>query len=264
MPPSTPRFALVFSLWAALLSTGCDRSNITGVGPIEAVERDSIVSTLESAGKEVINSAFEQLGGYNYDRYIRTEQYNDEDFLLAFTEYAVRVQNEGGQRKVDIEQADSAGSFEFGFFKRFVSENVDSVDPVNLVPFVLDEEPSYMNPRNIDKYRFRVLGDTLLWDRQARVIEVRARPDAADGENIRLVRHYIDRETGSIVAMYLERVDLALLFREESSFYVHVRPLESGQMVPYNTRFESLIRTPFRTPYRVRTVSTYSNLTPAE
>lgn len=247
-----------------MLLVGCGGNAMSNLGPEALAERDALVDAIRNAKKEALQGAFGRLDSYSYTRYIRTEQFDDEDYLLAYTEHVAGVRQLDGERLVDVQQADSGGAFEFGFFKGFVSENVDTTDPVDMVPYVLPEDPGYLDPRHIDKYIFRELSDTLLWDRQARVIEARARPDLGDGLNVRRVRHYIDRGTDEIVAMSLERIDLALLFREESSFYVHVRPLNDGSGLPYNTRFESRIRTPFRGSYRVRTVSTYTDFVSAD
>lgn len=251
--------ALGTALIALVALTGCGEEAMSGLGPAEMAERNALVEALRSADKTGIHRAFGLLDEHAYTRYIRTEQYDVEDFLLAYTEYVAHFGFSDGERTVRLERADSAGDFQFGFFKGFVSENVENVDPVNLVPFVLDEDPIYLDPRNMDKYAFRELADTLLWDRQARVIEIRARPDKADGLNVRRVRWHIDRETNEVVAMSLERIDLALLFREESMFYVHVRQDGDTGALPYNTRFETLIKTPFRGSYRLRTVSTYTD-----
>ncbi|NBW93003.1 MAG: hypothetical protein EBR20_01300, partial [Bacteroidetes bacterium] len=147
---------------------------------------------------------------------------------------------------------------------QFVSENVDDADPIDLVPYLIEDDPTYLSPRNLDKYAFRMTGDTLMWDRSARIVDVRAKPDLADGENIRRVRYYVDESSNQLVAMYLERIDLGLLFREESRFYLHVRPVpdapaRGGSHVPYNTRFQTRIKTPFIGSFLIRTVSTYTD-----
>jgi len=253
-------FMLTLALIFVLLgSMGCDKRNISPAGPIEAAERDSILSMIENVQQDAMRSAFSRLNGYSYNRYLRTEQYDVDDFIIAFTEHNIAVAP-GPDGPVSIAtQADSGGAFDFGFFKRFVSQNVSDPDPVDLVPYVLEDDPTYLNPKNIDKYVFRTPSDTLMWDREASIIEIRAKPDVADGLNIRKVRYYVDRATNELVAMYLERIDLGLLFREESTFYVHILPIANGEMVPYNTRFETMIRTPFKSSYRIRTVSTYTD-----
>lgn len=255
-----PRAIIVVVFLGLLVvnTTGCKRRQISPVGPIEAAERDSVLHLIDGVQQDAIRSAFERLEDYSYKRYLRTEQFDQEDFMIAFTEHVVVVSVTRDGRSSSITKADSGGAFDFGLFKRFVSENVEDPDPVDLVPFILEDNPSYLSPKNMDKYTFRVMGDTLMWDREAMIIEVRAKPDVADGLNIRKVRHYVDRATNQLIAMYLERIDLGMLFREESTFYVHIRPVAGGQLVPYNTRFETMIRTPFKTSYKIRTVSTYT------
>lgn len=246
-------------LWFALLGTisGCSRSTVAPVGVIEAAERDSVIAFIETVNQEPMRTAFERLEQYEYDRYLRTEQYDGDDFLLAFMEHLIEAGSGPDGRRLTVTQADSAGEFDFGFFNQFVSENVDNPDPVDLVPWLLEEDPVYLNPRNVDKYAFRMMGDTLLWDRSAMIVEVRAKPEVADGLNVRKVRYYVDRSSRDLVAMYLERIDLGLLFREESTFYMHIQPV-GGELVPWNTRFQTKIMTPFKGSYLIRTVSTYT------
>lgn len=225
----------------------------------EIQARDSVLVVLEAVDMAPFLSSFDLLSDYAYQRYIRTEQFDEEDFVLAFDEFQLRTEGTGSARRTQIDRADSAGSFDFGFFNRFVSENVESVDPVDLVPFVLPDELGYDNPRNVDRYEFGFLPDSLMWDRLAQVIEIRARPELADGLNIRKIRYYIDTSTSELIGVYLERIDLGLLFREESTFYVDVRRTSEEEYLPNNTRFESMIKTPFRTGYRIRTVSTFTD-----
>lgn len=250
---------LVIPILLGIATTlGCESRPNINLRDDEIALRDSILSVLAGADQSAIRSAFEKLPDYSFTRYIRTEQYNEDDFMVAYNEHVVRITDDGEIRQTEIVQADSAGTFEFGFFKRFVSENLEEVDPEDLVPYVLPDDLGYNSPRNRDRYSFHFLSDTLMWDRQAQVIEARARPGLADGLNVRRVRHYIDRGTNVLVAVYLVRIDLAMLFREESDFYVHVQPTEFGEFLPYNTRFETTIKTPFRDAYRIRTVSTYT------
>ena len=256
-----PSVTLAFLVVGVLSVMGCRSRPDIVLRADEIAYRDSVLSVLAGAHQTAFREAFGKLADLDFTRYIRTEQYDGEDFLIAFNEHVVRISTEGGIRITRVEQSDSAGSFEFGFFKRFVSENVDDLDPVDLVPFVIPEDVGYDKSRNRDRYSFHFLSDTLMWDRQAQVIEVRARPDLADGLNVRRVRHYIDRATNQLVAVYLERIDLALWFREESEFYVDVRPSQFGGMLPYNTRFQTKIMTPYRDTYKFRTVSTFTDFT---
>ena len=97
-------------------------------------------------------------------------------------------------------------------------------------------------------------------DRTAEVIEVRARPVEGDGKNIRRAYYFFEQDSNELIAFQLERIDLALFFREESLFFVHLQQTPDGAQVPYNTRFETRIIMPFKPPQWFRTVSTYSNV----
>ena len=250
---------ILFLFLVGVAASACrGRANIE-ISEEELALREEVLASIDHADPSDFLNSFDQVSSYEFDRYIRTEQYDDDDFLIAFDEYLVRLEGKSGQRTTHIERADSAGEFDFGFFNRFVSENVDSADPVDLIPYVLPDDLGYQDPRNVDKYLFRFRPDTLLWDRQAHVIEIKAKPDLADGLNVRLVRQFIDVESNKLVGVYLERVDLALLFREESEFYVDLKPGPGEVFLPYNTRFQTKIGTPFRGTYKIRTVSTFSD-----
>ncbi len=246
-----------------IAAPGCKAPGSPG-GPSaeETASADTMATLLTGVDVASFRKAFGRISDYAYTRYTRTEQFDTDDYLVAYREKVLRSSEEGGVRSIRVEESDSAGTFDFGFFDRFTSTNVSEISPVDLIPFLLPDDPAYMKPRNREKYEWHYLPDTLLWDTQAQVIELRARPFAGDGQNVRRVRHYVDRTTNQLIAMYLERIDLALLFREESRFWVHMRRAESGQLVPHNTRFHTHIKTPFRTDSKFRTVSTYYGIEP--
>lgn len=222
-----------------------------------ATEGDSAFSFISDIDQEAFNRAFSELPRRNYIRYTRTDQFDEEEYLIAFEERVTRHQGPPNNRSFLTLEYDSAGSFDYGYFHRFVSQKVDSSDPINLAQYVIPEDPAYLSARSRDAYTYRSLPDTMMWDMAARVIEVRARPEEGNGHSIRRVRLYVDRGTKRLIAIYLERIDLAIWYREESQFYVHIRPTPNGSWVPYNTRFETKIGVPFRPTQRFRTVSTY-------
>lgn len=222
-----------------------------------STERDSVFSYLERIDRETFRKAFGKLDEREFTRYMRTEQFDDDDYLIAFEERVTRHQGRSSAREYVTLERDSAGTFDFGYFSRFVSQTVETFDPTDLAQYIIPEDPAYLSARNQDAYLYRALPDTLMWDMTARVIEVRARPKEGDGHNIRRVRLYVERGSNRLIAIYLERIDLAMWYREESQFYVHIRPAPNGTWVPYNTRFETKIGVPFRPAQRFRTVSTY-------
>lgn len=221
--------------------------------PAERAETDSVLARLGSLRKDAFVQAFDALQRHTYRRYSRTEQFDEGDFLVAFVEREVRHAPDGTARVI---REDSAGAFDFGLFKSFVSTRAPSLDPVDLVPLLFPEEPAYLAPRNREYYRYRLLPDTLLWDRTAHVLDVRARPEAGDGQSIRHARYFIDRASGELIALSMARIDLSMLFREESRFFLQIRPLPSGGWVPFNTRFETRLKMPFEATRRFRTVGT--------
>lgn len=245
-------------LAALFLVSGC-REDLQ-LGSREEAQVDSVSTLLSGVSDEAFREAFSAIDRYRYTRYSRTEQFDTDDYLVAFRENVHSATWDDGIRTISIQQEDSAGTFDFGLFDRFTSSNLNDLDPVDLVEYLLPEDPPYLQGRNREKYEWSYLPDTLLWDTQAKVIEVKARPLSGDGENIRKVRHYVDRTTNELIAMYLERIDLALLFREESQFYVHMRRASDGYLVPHNTRFQTHIKTPFKTDNKFRTVSTFYQL----
>lgn len=220
-------------------------------------ERDSVLAALDAVDRTAFDHAFETLQRYSFTRHLRTEQLGNDDRVMAFTERVVRFVREGDGHRAVLVEADSGGTFDYGFFNRFVPENAKDVAPVDLAPYLLPEDPPYLMPRHRDAFEYRFLPDTLLWDVTARVIEVRARPETSDEQSFRRVRLYVDRNTGSLIALTVDRTDRALLFREESRYFVHIRPTQWGDWVPHTTRYLTRIRTPFHAMRQFRTTATY-------
>lgn len=259
---------LFFVLYISIsLTFGC-QSGPEGNGqpPVQSVAaqfeesiavRDSVLTTVDALQTDAFMEAFELLKLYDYTRYIRTEQFDDNDFMVAFTERSVRYQGAPSQRTFTLLSADSTGTYDFGYFRRFVSENVDEQDPEDLTPFLFPKDPSYLSPRNFESYSYEFQEDSLMLNITAQVLEVNALPVEGDGKNIRKARYFVNPTTNQLIAFELERIDLALFFREESTFFMHVQETLEGDFIPYNTRFETKIIVPFRDPQRYRTVATY-------
>jgi hypothetical protein len=252
------RLALCLALTLALAGCSADAPPVGLAAPAAPAAQTESDARLVERLREVETGAFrrasERQQDYAYTRYRRTEQFTDDGLLAAFSEHTLSVARGGSAR---IVSADSAGAFDYGLFSRFVSANVSDPDPDDLSDFVLPEDPIFLQDRHTDAYTYRALGDTLLWNRAARVIEVEARPDAGDGYNIRRVRYMIDRSTDELLAVELDRIDLALLYREESTFFLHVRPAPSGAFVPHASRFYTSVWMPFQEVKRIGTVSAY-------
>lgn len=266
--PVRPAAVLVLALMA---TSGCGSEAPPPGEPVyatyknpsyqDSAERDSVLAAFASVDTEPIRRAFQQLALAEFTRYFRTEQLDKTEYLVAFRERTVRHSGLPGSRRFDLVEEDSSGAFEFGFFEQFVSANVETQDPRDLSEYLLPADPPYLMPRNYEAYFYRIKPDSMMGDGLARVFEIRARPEAGDGKNIRRVRWYVDTGSNALVAIRLERIDLALFFREESRFFVHIQATDAG-WVPRTTRFESLIVMPFRPPQLFRTVAAYSDVQP--
>lgn len=224
---------------------------------------DEAFTVMESMKEDAIRDSYKKLREYNYTRYTRTEQRDVDEAIIAFEERTVRYELEDNQRFLLVDEADSTGTFEYGLFNQFVSSNTGSNDPPDMTRYVLPQDPSYQDPRNEEAYQYRIFPDTLMWNIVARVIDIRAKPELGDGQNIRKVRLYVDRNSLQLIGIYIERIDLAMLFREESQFYVDIRQTEEGDWVPNNTRFKTNIKVPFNPDQTFSTVSSFYDFVPA-
>ncbi len=263
------RYLIVCFFTAAFFVSGCtpevrdtpaNNAALAAMYTQDIVERDSVLGLVEQASTETFKDAFLNLRSYNYTRYSRTDQFEDDDFLVAFRERTVNHFGPLDSRQYRILEADSTSDFDFGFFRRFVSTTVEEQDPADLTPYLFPEDPGYLSDRNFEAYLYRFQRDTLMLDIAARVAEIRAKPVDGDGKNIRRARFFFDQASGQFVAFELERIDLALFFREESRFFVHLQAAPDGKLVPYNTRIETRIIMPFKPPQIFRTVATYTSI----
>jgi len=229
----------------------------------DPAERDSALYLLANMQMQAMREAYPALRAFNYSQYQRTEQFDEQGLLIAFREYVYRYLWRGGRQVRTLIESDSAGTFDFGYFRKFVSSTGIEAMPEDLSQYVLPDEPVFLAPRGQELYVFRLRPDTLMWDRVARTVEIRARPGVGDFQGIRLVRLYIDRATNYLIGAYLERMELALLFKEQSAFYLDIRPIED-HWVPNNARFETLVGLPFSAPRHFRTVATFYDYEPVE
>ncbi|MFK7847156.1 MAG: hypothetical protein AB8G77_17770 [Rhodothermales bacterium] len=223
----------------------------------DEIERDSVLALVAQASSNSFKEAFLELRNYHYTRYSRTDQFDDDDFQIAFRERTVEHLGPLDSRRYNVLSSDSSGSYDFGFFRHFVSATVEEQDPEDLTPYLFPEDPSYLSARNYEAYLYHFRRDTLMLNTSAKVAEIRAKPVAGDGKNIRRARFYFDQSSGRFIAFELERIDLAMFFREESRFFVHLQNSPDGKQIPYNTRFETRITMPFKLPQVFRTVATY-------
>ena len=255
-------FWMIQLLTCIALLTGCGGTEDDSI-PMQFVQdeniRADVLEMVDEIDIEHFEQAFNSLPGFDYTRYTRTEQFNEANFMVAFRERTMRHEGPTDRRQFTAIAADSSGDFDFGFFRRFVSANVEDEDPDDMSRYLFPEDPSYLTERNYEAYLYHFLPDTLMKETAARVVEIRAKPVQGDGKNIRRALYFFDKASEQLIAFQLERIDLALFFREESIFYTHIQQMADGSWVPYNTRFETRILMPFKPQQRFRTVSTYTD-----
>ncbi|QXD14941.1 hypothetical protein GQ464_016215 [Rhodocaloribacter litoris] len=255
-----PTWQPVFLL--GLLLIGCRAGDVPEGAPAAetgpSATRDTALAVLSTLRRDAFSGAFAALSAYRYTRYSRTEQLDAGGRRIAFAEQVVR---HAGPAPEHI-RVDSGGTFDFGFFRRFVSPARPTESPRDLSPYLLAEEPAFLSPRNRDAFSYRLQPDTLIWDRPAQVVEVRARPVAGEEQRVRMARLYLDRATGELIALAVARLDPALLFREESRYFAALRPVGDSTWVPHLVRFHTRLHLPLLPPRQFRIVSAYYAFAP--
>lgn len=217
--------------------------------------RSAALETLQAIEYDSIQTAFARLDEHAFTRYVRTDQFAPSGRRTAFRERVERYENAASRT---VLHRDSSGTFQFDTFDRFAPTATDSL-PANLTEYVIQDDASYVEPRTQEAYRYRTYADTLAPATPVEVIEVRAQPDERGRDvSIRHVRLYLDPDSRQLVGLYLVRAEQAALFREDSRFFVSLRPApESRGWVPHVTRFRARVSIPLRSPQAFRSVSAY-------
>ncbi len=109
------------------------------------------------------------------------------------------------------------GAPQTGRFVRTESGEPQTVDSVlNPLPAFLSDEPPYLDASARDQYATRVLGDTLVAGRAARIVEARFVADGRRTQSIRYVRAAVSPEAGELLAVDVRREMTSALFDETS------------------------------------------------
>ena len=240
----------------ALQLTGCADEPVRGI-PQAADEQARVLQALSAAHDSLLNQAFAQGLPYAYTRISRTEVRSRSQ--SAATERIVRIEGPG---QAALLIADTTGSFEGGLFGRRQEIILSTENLESLRQHVLSTDPPYFDERYHEEFVYRFAADTLLMGRATRVVQVLAHPSLGTSQPLRHVRYHIDRRTGGITGLYVERTVSRLFIRESSRFYLSLRLGPDARWVPFQYRFHSRLKLPLHAERTVRTSRTYYNWSP--
>lgn len=270
-----PRLLIVAVLLGSAVLSGCGGPERSATAPDAAPgaafreaagTREAALQALDSLQRGALQHAFADLDRYAFTRRVRTEQLSPAGRVTAFEARVARHQAGGGAQ---VLRSDSSGRFDFGWLGHFTSTASEKASPSALAQHVLPDEPAFLTPRNQYAFQYRLLPDTTLGGRTARVVAVRAHPDEGDEQALRSARLYLDRATGQLVAVRLHRAHRSMLFDEDTRLFLRLRPAPgttaprtnaeaNAAWVPAETRFRTRFQMPLRSERRFRTTATYS------
>lgn len=214
-----------------LLITACT-DNMLPPSAEEQLETRSVLDTLQTINTQSLHDAFILGSSLPHRRHLMAQRRDGRG--LRMHEQLVQISGDGELRVIhgpDDENAEESG------------------DLAALDSLIMPEEPAYLNPRFRDEFEFRILPDTPYWDRPVLVIEVAAR--AGSKQDLRRVRYYVDRATGTLVDYRLERNSAQILYGERSHFILSLRPGPDNAWVPHQVGIAVTMHLP---PRRTRMI----------
>lgn len=220
---------------------------------------DASVDLIRTADDAAFRQAFENLKQYDYVRNTTTIQRSERGGVRASKEQVARYSWKEGERVVEILSSDSTGGFDFGAWERYVDRQPDAVEPEELADQILPEDPPYLAERNREIFEYQTLPDTTISGTRVRVVEVRARPEEAEDQQIRLARYYVEPGTNRLIAIYLARTSQSILFRENTAVYAQLARAQNGEWLPDEFLTTTYISLPVIGDYQFETTSRYQD-----
>ena len=148
---------------------------------------------------------------------------------------------------------DDAWKASEGAFTQRVDGSQTVLDSVhNPLPAFLSDEPPYLDASARDQYATRVIGDTLVAGRAARLVEARFVADSRRTQPIRYVRAAVSPEAGELLAVVVQREMASALFDETSQLRAELASGARG-LVPGSARIDARTDVPL-SDARVSTV----------
>ena len=218
-------------------------------------ERDAAIEALDQADRTALDTTFQKLEAYAFERTARTEQYGPADTVTAFAQHTTR--HVGPDASPEVLRADSAGRFEASFLDRFFATDETDLLPDQLIDYAVPDEPAYRSERERESFRYRLRVDTLATGHPVEVVDVVAQPgELGADQSIRYARIGIDPDTQEIVSYYIVHSHDALLFDEDSRFFIALQPVGEAWL-PHYTRFRARVGAPLRAPLAVGSAAAY-------
>ncbi len=221
-------------------------------------EEDPIFALLGEIDTDVLRQAFARLPGYAFTRRTCTVQRNDEGNVVATEVRAVRYLPRETERAYEILAHEQTGAFAVGLLGGAEEDADASLDAAGLADDIIPEDPPYLIKRNREAYHYSLRSDTLIEGRATQVIDITARPGEGGKQAIRTARLYVDRQTNTLVALYLERKEDTLFFGEDSRFFIQIQR-DDGVWLPARTRADTRLDLPLAPPRHLRTEATYED-----
>ncbi len=244
--------------------TGCTSENNRGESPLvppdtitSAVDRDSALAVLTAMQRTAFDSAFARLSDYAVTRHVRTEQMTPAGTTTAVRSYEVRYR--AGAEDGTTQRRDSAGAFrDGGLFGRAAPDRNPAARPPNVAAQILPDQPTYVEPRTREAFRYALRADSLRDGTPVHVLAVRARSSGTGNEQgVRHARLLIHQPSNQLIGLSLVRDGQVLLFGEDSRLSVRLRQGPTGTWVPHVARVRASVHVPFRAPHQFRTVSAF-------
>lgn len=243
-------FFLVCILLSACTETSSSRT------PADNAEADSVFAKLQDMDREAFRTAFQRLSEYSYLRRTRTTQFDADGEIVAVREHVMQhAAGAPGASRMTL--ADSAGGFRFGYLAGFVDPAVTTFAPdSSFFHNILPEELPFLTARHREGFQYHALGDTLMGDQSARVIEVVRKPEYADRYALRRIHLYLARDSDRLVAVRVHRTNETSFFNEKTRLYAQLQRT-GGEWLPEMTRVTTSFQAPLHATRRFQTVAEY-------
>jgi len=186
-----------------------------------------------------INVAFEALSSWSYSRY-------------EFSEHRGTTQYESS---IGLERIDASGNSVV-----IIDPDSASTETIDgIVEAILPEDPPYFSERFVDDFVYDLQRDTSYWSRPAYEIKINSRPGRDHGL---VTNSFIyDSDSSQLVHASFHSVNRTILFQEQSSYQIQLRPI--GEIwLPYRVTMSVSMKLPMGKQQQYIRNVTYYNFTP--